>query len=270
VLPSAANPEREGTYTNLERRLQKIEPLIPPPGSAQEPWTALAALARALGEDFGWTSIADVWRDIRREVSTHSDVDLNALAQPSPPTSLQYESGFEVNEIGDAVVAGPGAGYPKGYRSGAPFQTGQNWPLSWELRAFEAKQRPGVIPAVGNGGAAPDATLPGVQPPAIPAGRYVLYTGRLIYDTGTMVSKSTFLRELQKRPFVEMNDEDVKELGAADGDEVIVAADGTEVRCTVTVGDIARGAVFIPYAQDGFAVNSFIHGIDPTVEVKTP
>jgi NADH-quinone oxidoreductase subunit G len=37
LLPSAAYAEREATFTNLERRLQKLEPLTPAPGVAREP-----------------------------------------------------------------------------------------------------------------------------------------------------------------------------------------------------------------------------------------
>jgi NADH-quinone oxidoreductase subunit G len=269
VLPSAASPERDGTYTNLERRLQKLEPLVPAPGSAREPWRAMAALAAALGQDFGWATIDDVWNDIRNEVVTHSGIELDRLTQSVPPTALQYESGFEADSVAAAVVAGPGGGYPKGWRSGAPFQTGQNWPLSWELRAFEAKQRPGVIPD------APEAGEPGGAPQSEAAsgasedGRFVFLTGRLIYDEGSMVRRTSVLRALAKRPHVEMNDEDVKALDLADGDEVILAANGTEHRCRLVVADIARGAVFVPYDQQGLPANTLMGGADPVVEVRS-
>ena len=267
LLPSAANPERDGTYTNLERRLQKLEPLVPSPGSAREPWRALAGLAAALGEDFGWSTLADVWNDIRKEVPTHSGIELERLTQSVPPTALQYESGFESDSVAAAVVAGPGGGYPKGWRSGAPFQTGQNWPLSWELRAFEAKQRPGVIPEAPEPGEGPTRSGDPAHETA-PDGRFVLYTGRLIYDEGSMVRRTSVLRALAKRPFVEMNDEDIESLGLADGDEVVLAANGTEHRLRLTVGDIARGAVFVPYDQGGLPANTLIDGVNPVVEVR--
>jgi NADH-quinone oxidoreductase subunit G len=268
VLPSAAAPERAGTFTNLERRLQKIEPLIQPPGSARPPWQALADLAAVMGKDFDWNSIEDVWKDIRAEVPTHAGIYLDALAQKVPPTTLQYESGFEQPATSDAVVAGPGAGYPKGYRSGAPFQTGQNWPLSWELRAFEAKQRPGVIPPAPASNGSSNRSTPGVHPPRTEAGQFVLYTGRLIYDEGAMVSKSAVLRGLARDPFVEMNPTDIDELGLEEGAAVTVAADGVQARVTLVAADIARRAVFIPYNQRGLSVNTLINGVNPTVEVS--
>ena len=268
VLPSSANPERGGTFTNLERRLQKLEPLVPSPGSAREPWRAMAGLAAALGEDFGWSTFEDVWSDIQTEVPTHSGITLDRLTQSVPPTALQYESGYEEDSVAPAVVAGPGAGYPKGWRSGAPFQTGQNWPLSWELRAFEAKQRPGVVPDAPGPGEGTEATPPPAPETTTEEGRFVLYTGRLIYDEGSMVQKTSVLRALAKRPYVEMNDDDVKRLGLADGDEVTIASNGTEHNCKLVVADIAPGAVFIPYDQQGLPANTLIDRVNPVVEVR--
>ena len=271
VMPSTAIPERAGTFTNLERRLQKLEALVAPRGAARAPWRILSGIAQALGTTWGWDSIHDVWADIRGEVPTHANVDLERISQETPPTTLQYESGFEEERgVAAAVVAGPGAGYPKGYRSGAPFQTGQNWPLSWELRAFEAKQRPGIIPVdTSTTSRQPRSTSQiGVHPQSLHPPRFVLYSGRMIYDAGAMVSKTAVLRGLARKPFVELNPTDAKELGVADGDEVVVASNGYEGRATLRVTDIARGAVFVPFNQEGLMVNRLIRSINPTVEVR--
>ena len=267
LLPSAAYSEREGTFTNLERRLQKIEPLNPPPGSAQEPWRICAHIAAALDRPWDLDGCDAVWDAIRDAVGTHADVRGGAIAQEVPPSSLNYESPFQPM-IHEGPVAGPGGGYPKGHRSGAPFQTGQNWPLSWEIRAFEARQRPGVIPPAPE--SAPEMGN-GHRPPPAPRGdtrAFVLYTGRLIYDRGTMVSRSKALDAIARKPFVEMNPDDARALGASDADEVVVAANGVEARLPVVVGDIARGAVFVPYDQEGLRLNTLMSGVDPRVQVR--
>jgi len=293
VLPSSAYAEREGTFANLERRLQKLESLLPPPVGASEPWRICAQLASALGEDWGWNNVDDVWATIRDEVPTHSSVDLAAIVQSIPPTTLVYESPFEAHP-GPRAVAGPGGQYPKGYRQGAPFQTGQNWPLSWELRAFEATQRPGLIPPLPEAAEDASASSPatfkgssteasssptgsqttdgpgaaGASPDSSPS--FQLLSGRLIYDEGAMVAKSAALRGIARRPFVEMNDEDARELGVADGDDVVLASGATEARLPVVIADIARGAVFVPYDQAGLPANTLMSGVDPTVEVRKP
>jgi NADH-quinone oxidoreductase subunit G len=288
VLPSAAYAEREGTLTNLERRLQKLEPLLAPPGSAREPWKAAAAIASALGTDWKWRTFQDVWIDIRKEVPTHKDVDVDALKQKKP-SGPQYATGFAPDDNASHTdsLAGPGGTYPKGHRQGAPFQTGQNWPLSWELRAFEARQRPGFVPdapstdgagdaaesdAAGTGDETPASATDPVSPSAdatrLGKDGFALVTGRLIYDEGQMVARTSHLRNIQKKPFLGMNDEDAKELGLNDGDEVEVSGAGTTVILPLVVEDIARGAVFIPYAQLGLRANTLMSGPDPRVEVR--
>ncbi|MFN2526604.1 MAG: NADH-quinone oxidoreductase subunit NuoG, partial [Actinomycetota bacterium] len=316
VLPSTAYSEREGTFTNLERRIQKLERVTEPPGVAREPWRLCADLAQALGQPWNWAGLSDIWDDIKKEIPTHADVDIAAVAAQAPLPTPIYETGFAPKEDlfrpGNgraAIVAGPGAQYPKGYRSGAPFQTGQNWPLSWELRAFEAKQRPGVIPSVskvagdrlaesdaideladvsGRAGGPQDGADGQRNEPASAVSErsergdeerpdtrttpqeFVLYSGRMIYDDGAMVSKTAVLSSIQRPPFVELNPDDADALGVGAGDEVVVAANGNQVRLQVVIADIARGAVFVPFAQRGVQANKLMSGTDPRVTVTKP
>lgn len=268
VLPSVAYAEREGTFTNLERRIQKIEPLIASPGSAREPWAICAGIAEAMGERWEWTGIDDVWADIRAQVSTHAAVTLDAITQQTPDTVLNYESGYE-RHTGGQTVAGPGGGYPKGHRAGAPFQTGQNWPLSWELRAFEARQRPGLVPPAPGRPEPVGADLEGGRNHAgVEPGTFALYSGRMIYDQGTMMSKSSALAAIARPPFLEIGEADAEELGLSQGDQAVVESDGFSAILEVSVADISPGAVFVPYDQPGLRANRLLGGVDPRVRVR--
>ena len=279
LLPSSAYAEREGTFTNLERRLQKLEALLPAPGAAEEPWRAAAAIARRLGSDWGWHTFDDVWNDIREQVPTHAEVDLDELTQEPPPAEPFDSSGFAPEDVERRLqLAGPGGQYPKGHRGGAPFQTGQNWPLSWELRAFEARQRPGLIPVAGSiedpdpsrragGNAATESSAAPSTARSAEAGFHLL-SGRFIYDEGSMVAHSKALRGLQQKPFVELNDADAKGLGIADGDEVVVSGAGTEITLPARIDGLAAGCVFVPYDQVGFRANALMEGVDPIVQVR--
>jgi NADH-quinone oxidoreductase subunit G len=279
VFPSAAYAEREGTFTNLERRVQKLEALVAPPGTAQEAWKTCAAIAVALGDAWGWSRCDDVWDDIRTNVPTHKDLDLTQLTQEAPAHAPFYESAFgdvqtHTMEPPALTLAGPGGQYPKGYRSGAPFQTGQNWPLSWELRAFEAKQRPGVIPHP-NGSAkgheapadAPDAAARAAESSG---DGFALLSGRLIYDEGSMVSRSKALGNIASPGYAELSAGDAAALGVSEGDQVVVRGAGAEVSLPVRIGDIATGAVFVPYDQRDIRANTLMSGIDSRVEVTKP
>jgi NADH-quinone oxidoreductase subunit G len=269
VLPGTAYAEREGTLTNLERRVQKLEPLLGPRGSALEPWRICARIAGALGSDWKLDGFDALWDEIKRASKPHKGLDPSDLTKPLEAPAPQAESPWGRDPSrGTAMVHGPGGRYPKGHRAGAPFHTGQNWPLSWELRAFEAKQRPGHVPEV--------AAKPGIKDHESAAhvrevehgGDFRLYTGRFIYDSGAMVSRTRALRSLAKKPFVEMNDRDVKELGLADGDDVVVAGNGAELTLPLRIADIAEGAVFVPFDQPGVRANALVGGRDPRVTVR--
>ena len=268
VLPSTAYAEREGTLVNLERRVQKLEPLLAPRGSSLEPWRICARLAAVLGSDWKLGGFEDVWKEIKKASPAHASVDVADLTKPVEAPAPQAESAWANDPSrGAGMVSGPGGRYPKGHRAGAPFQTGQNWPLSWELRAFEAKQRPGIVPPAGDSTDAAHSEVPvRTVPPS--DGGFLLHTGRFIYDAGTMVSQTKALRSLAKGVFVEMNDRDVKQMGLADGDEVVVSGAGREIRAPVRVSDIAEGAVFVPFDQPGARANVLMDGRDARVMVR--
>ncbi len=248
VLPSAAYAERGGTFTNLERRVQRLDPLLQPPGSSLEPWKALQKIASTLGTDWGWKTWEDVWIDIAKVSTPHKAIDVAALAGTG------------------TAAGGPGAQYPKGHRAGAAFQTGQNWPLSWELRAFDARLRPGAIPGLPE---SPESAGPATEEASeTETGEgLMLYTGRHIYDASTMLSRSTLLTKLARKPFIEMSPQDAERLGVVEGDEVTVSAAGDSLKLPVVIGDIAMGAVYIPFGQPGVNAGRLIAGPNPRVEV---
>jgi NADH-quinone oxidoreductase subunit G len=273
VFPSASYAEREGTFTNLERRLQKLEQLQPSPGTSREVWKICAGMARALGDDWGWRTFDDLWADINATVRTHADIRVQSLTQSHPAPAPHQESGFESMGVGPLTMAGPGGQYPKGHRSGAPFQTGQNWPLSWELRAFEARQRPGAIPVVANGAAPNEVSHDGAGRAgtvALDAGEFVLVTGRHIYDEGSMISRSAVLRGLAKDPFIALNPEDAGRLGLSEGSSAVIEGGGVTATLPVVIDDVAEGSVYVPYDQRGFHANTVMSGVDPIVKVRKP
>ena len=65
VLPAAIWGEKEGTYTNSERRVSKVNKIVAPPGEARGDFEIMMALAERLGlreELFpGWQTTHDAW-----------------------------------------------------------------------------------------------------------------------------------------------------------------------------------------------------------------
>lgn len=65
VLPAASFAEKDGTFTNCERRVQRVRQAIPPPGEARPDWWIFAQLAQRLGaRGFDWPDAAAVFNEM--------------------------------------------------------------------------------------------------------------------------------------------------------------------------------------------------------------
>ena len=65
VFPATSWAEADGTYTNTERRVQRVRPALRPPGDSRDDWWIFAELARRLGHDLGFSSPAGIWEEMR-------------------------------------------------------------------------------------------------------------------------------------------------------------------------------------------------------------
>ena len=99
MLPGAAFTEKEGTFTNLERRVQRLRLGMRPPGEARADWRILRDLgALVAGRDaFGHTTPRDTMAEIVQAAPlyagiTYSRLGLKGLQWPTglapaaPPT----------------------------------------------------------------------------------------------------------------------------------------------------------------------------------------
>lgn len=64
VLPAASFAEKDGTFTNTERRVMRIRKALDPPGRAKADWEILCDLARKLGADWDYGSPSDIFDEI--------------------------------------------------------------------------------------------------------------------------------------------------------------------------------------------------------------
>ena len=64
VLPASSFAEKDGTFTNTERRVNRVRRAVPCPGQAREDWRIVIDLARELGADWPeYESAEDVWNE---------------------------------------------------------------------------------------------------------------------------------------------------------------------------------------------------------------
>jgi formate dehydrogenase major subunit len=66
VFPATCWAELDGTFTNTERRVQRVRPALRPPGEARDDWWIFAQVARRMGYEMGFESSADVWEELRQ------------------------------------------------------------------------------------------------------------------------------------------------------------------------------------------------------------
>ncbi len=64
VLPAAASLEKEGTFVNTERRIQRFYPALDPPGEAREELWILQEIARRLGAPWRYGRPAEVMEEV--------------------------------------------------------------------------------------------------------------------------------------------------------------------------------------------------------------
>lgn len=66
-LPAASNFEKDGTFMNGERRIQRVRKAVDAPGEARPDWWIISALAQRMGHGaaFNYQSAEEIWNEIR-------------------------------------------------------------------------------------------------------------------------------------------------------------------------------------------------------------
>ena len=89
IFPDVCFNEDDGTYSNLERRVQRLRKAVEPPGEARPTWWIVQQLAQRLGVDLRFTSAQAVWEDMRRTSTgmagiTYSRIEKIGIQWPCP------------------------------------------------------------------------------------------------------------------------------------------------------------------------------------------
>lgn len=64
VLPAAASLEKEGTFVNTERRIQRLYKAMDPPGKARADWQILTDVAAYMGRQWGYTDPSEIMDEV--------------------------------------------------------------------------------------------------------------------------------------------------------------------------------------------------------------
>jgi len=230
VLPAAIWGEKEGTYTNSERRVSKVNRAVDPPGEARTDFNIFLDLAAALGcaeELFpGWTKPEDAFEEWKR-VSAHRLCDYSGISYEA----IEQHGGIQWPFPAGATDA---AATRRLYTDGR-FQTDDEKarliPVHWE----------------------PFPEQPTTDFPL------VLNTGRTVehWHTRTKTGQVPILERLAPTAWLEMNPRDARALRLKWSHRVdVVSRRGRvrnlELRITETV---APGQVFVPFHWAEFNAN---------------
>ena len=263
VLPGSSFAEKEGTFTNTERRVQRVRKAVDPPGEARADWQIICDVARRLEErkrgKLAPRPLGAPGKDWQNAGDGSSSGGSGAASH-----SWRYSSTAAV--MSEIAALTPSYG---GITYGRLESGGLQWPCpSPDHTGTPTLHRERF--ARGQGRFIPAEYFP---PAEEPDGEYplLLTTGRVIYHyhTGTMTRRSPTLTAQGNEPFVEIHPRDAASLGVTDGNQVRVRSRRGQVALPARVTDgVPPGVVFIPFHFSEAPANLLTSSaLDPTAKI---
>ena len=231
VLPATSYMEKDGTYTNTDRRVQLGRKTLEPPGQARADWLIVQQIANRVGLPMDYDAPREVFDELVSLMPNYAGLSYDNLGA----TGKLYPNPDPAHSDGTVVLFQDSFGTDDGKAHLVPAE----WLPAREL---------------------PDAEFP-----------FVLNTGRLLehWHTGSMTRRSYALDAIEPEAYVFLHADDAAELGAADGDYVRVTSrrGSIELRMRISHRE-TRGSCFIPFHFREAAANVLtIDEIDPTGKI---
>ncbi len=209
VLPATSFAETDGTFTNTERRVQRVRKAIDPPGEARDDWRIAADVSARLGYPMCYGSAAEIWEEIRRNTPILAGITYGRLDREG---GIQWPC-------------------PDEKHPGTPWLHGE----LWEGRQTAYFQPVPYTPPA----EVPDADYPLV----LTTGRR-----RAAYHTQTQTGRSAGIRQVLPREMLEMNPADGARLGLVEGQRVRVTSRRGTVAAPVRLTERSpEGTVFLSF-----------------------
>ena len=237
ILPGVSYAEKEGTFSNTERRVQRVRKAVEPVGDARpDTWI--------------FTQVMNRMGYAQPELTPAQIMDEIASVTPS-------FGGISHERLDSAAVGGRGLQWPcpDANHPGTPimhvgkFAKGEG---AYSLAHYR-----------------PSAELPDEDYPLI------LTTGRILYhyNACAMTDKTPGINEIASSSFIEVNTSDAEALGIADGDRVKVTSRRGSIESTARVsGKTNPGQTWMPFHfQDGnsnWLTNAALDNIAKAPEYK--
>ena len=227
VLPASAFPEKSGTYSNTDRRVQMGRQALDLPGAARHDLWIIQALAQHLGLDWHYEHVSQVFDEMRGAMPSIAGMTWARLEREH---SLTYPCSSE-GDPGQGVV----------FRDDFPTADG----------------RGSFVPApLGYADERPDDEYP-----------FVLITGRQLehWHTGSMTRRASVLDAIEPEAVVSAHPHDLEALGVIPGEAIRLASRRGELVALARSDEGLRpGEVFVPFCYQEAAANLLTNAaLDP-------
>jgi len=230
VLPATTFAEKEGTFTNTERRVQLVRKVIEPLGEAKPDWWIIGQVAKRMGiKGFDWTNNREIMDEVNRLTPSYGGITCSRL-----------------DEVGGLQWPCPNPEHP-----GTPilhsttFSRGKGKfaPLTYRPPAETA-----------------DAEYPFI----LTTGRALNQ-----FHTGTMTRKVKGLNALLNEGFLEINPKDAEKLGIADMETVKITSRRGNITARAKLTPVCgEGVVYMHFHFAESAANILTNPvIDPVAKI---
>ena len=79
VLPSASFAEKDGTFTNTERRVQRIRKVVNAPGEAKPDWEIIAGISTKMGYLMNYSSVKEIFEEIAKVTPSYAGISYERI-----------------------------------------------------------------------------------------------------------------------------------------------------------------------------------------------
>ena len=218
VLPASAFPEKDGTFTNTDRRVQLGRKALDCPGDARQDWWIIQEIARRMGLDWQYEHPRDVFAELHQAMPSIKGISWERLEREDAVTYPVEEE----DQPGTEVMFGDGFPTTSGRGKFVPAQ---------------------LVPPAEQ----PDDDYP-----------MILTTGRLLehWHTGAMTRRATMLDALEPEAIAYLSPRDLDRMGLEPGSPVRVETRRGAIELVARSDrDVPKGVIFIPFCFTEAAAN---------------
>ncbi|MCE9677761.1 formate dehydrogenase subunit alpha [Shewanella sp. AS1] len=233
VLPAASFAEKQGHFTNTERRVQQLQAALSSPGLARLDWQIINDIAKQLGGNWHYQDEKQIWHEITQVTPQYRGISWASI---------------DVNSVnGNQGIQWP---CPSEDHPGTPILHSQQFTRGKAVMIPVHYRLPAEMPC---------EDYP-----------FILSTGRLLeqFHTGTLTRKTEGLNQLGS-PRVMLSAFDADRLGIENGDMLTLATRRGEINIAAFVTKRAQaGVLFLPFHFAEAAANKLTNNaLDPVAKI---